>query len=324
MNMEMYINDTLHEKPPMGHIEDNVHAWGKISKRRMKKYCEKYDIPLSYHNEEDPHHLTLNDFYYKFYKQELIKFKSNKKYQSLSGFTYWCCATLKKIVRWYRFVESDNDLALFVDLDIMPLKDVDVRDYIKPEHLGISYAPRNSSDRFYGWYDENWYENEWLMASAQHLSTKSNNIVQSSSIAVVNKEHAIKLLEILEKENLNPLTETGYKNIIEFSRSSAPSVMEEPDFVGLPYDELLLNMAINSDDFVKPKATAGQVAKDTSGNPAIYNLNRDLLFDLCFQKVNCLEHAVEIIKVHDMPFCHFGGAPAKKYIQPLDELYPYE
>ena len=78
MNMEMYINDTLHEKPPMGHIEDNVHAWGKISKRRMKKYCEKYDIPLSYHNEEDPHHLTLNDFYYKFYKQELIKFKSNK------------------------------------------------------------------------------------------------------------------------------------------------------------------------------------------------------------------------------------------------------
>ena len=34
MNMEMYINDTLHEKPPMGHIEDNVHAWGKISKRR--------------------------------------------------------------------------------------------------------------------------------------------------------------------------------------------------------------------------------------------------------------------------------------------------
>ena len=143
-------------------------------------------------------------------------------------------------------------------------------------------------------------------------------------MSIANREHAIKMLEILEKEGLNPLTETGYKNIVEFSRNAPSSVAEIDDFVGLPYDELLLNMAINSDDFVKPKAKAGRVGVDTSKNPAIYNLNRDLLFDICFQQVFCLEHAVEIVEVHDMPFCHFGGAPAKQYINHLDELYPYE
>ena len=324
MKIEMYINDTLHERPPMGHIEDNIHTWGKISKKRMKKYCENYDIKLSYHNEEDPYHGILDSFYYKFYQDELLRFRSNEWYKSLSGFTYWCCATLKKIVRWYRFAESDNDIALFVDLDILPLKFVDIRDYIRPNELGISYAPRNASERVYGWYDENWYDNEWLMASAKHLSTKTDNIIQSSSMAIANREHAIKMLEILEKEGLNPLTETGYKNIVEFSRNAPSSVAEIDDFVGLPYDELLLNMAINSDDFVKPKAKPGRVGVDTSKNPAIYNLNRDLLFDICFQQVFCLEHAVEIVEVHDMPFCHFGGAPAKQSINHLDELYPYE
>tara|TARA_R100000008_G_scaffold30168_1_gene16740 strand:- start:5641 stop:6615 length:975 start_codon:yes stop_codon:yes gene_type:complete len=324
MKIEMYINDTLHERPPMGHIEANVNAWGKISKKRMKKYCENYDIKLSYHNEEDSYHGILDSFYYKFYQDELLRFRSNEWYQSLSGFTYWCCATLKKIVRWYRFAESDNDTALFVDLDILPLKFVDIRDYIKPDQLGISYAPKNASNRVYGWYDENWYDNQWLMASAKHLSTKNNNIIQSSSMAIVNKEHAIKMLKILEKEKLNPLTEAGYKNIIEFSRNSPPSVAEVEDYVGLPYDELLLNMAMNSDEFTKPQAKAGHVGVDTSDNPSIYNLNKDLLFDICFQQVFSPDHAAEIVDVHDMPFCHFGGAPAKQYIQHLDELYPYE
>ena len=320
MNIEMYINDTLHERPPMGHIEANVDAWGQISKKRMKKYCENYDIKLSYHNEEDPYHGILDSFYYKFYQDELLRFRSNEWYQSLSGFTYWCCATLKKIVRWYRFVESDNDLAMFVDLDILPLQDVDIRDYIKPDQLGISYAPKNASDRVYGWYDENWYDNKWLMASAEHLSTKGKNIIQSSSMAVVNRGHAIKMLEILEKENLNPLTEIGYKNILEFSRSAPPSVVEIDDFVGLPYDELILNMAMNSDDFIKPKAKAGQVSQDTRNNPSIYNLNKDLLFDICFQKVDNYEHAFEIIKANNKPLCHFGGAPAKRYIYKIDEI----
>ena len=90
------------------------------------------------------------------------------------------------------------------------------------------------------------------------------------------------------------------------------------------YDELLLNMAMNSDEFIKPQAKAGHVGVNTSDNPSIYNLNKDLLFDICFQRVNNYEHAEKIVEAHDMPFCHFGGAPAKQHIQHLDKLYPYE
>lgn len=316
MNIEMYINDTLHEKPPIGHTGDNIDAWSKICKNRMTKYCQAYDIKLSYHNEEDPYHSILDGFFYKFYQKELLRFKSDVRYKSLSKFTYWCCATLKKIIRWYRFVEGNNDLALFVDLDILPLKNVDIRDYIKKDQLGISYAPRNASNHVYGWYDENWYDSEWLTASARYLSTKPDNILQSSSMAVVNCDHATKILGILEKENLNPLTEIGYNNIIEWSRSSPPSLLEAEDFIGLPYDELLLNMAINSDDFIAPKNVGQPIPQY---RPVIYNLNKDLLFDVGFQKVNNLEHATKIIKVHDKPFCHFSGGPAKTYIKQVSQ-----
>lgn len=219
MKSVIYVLDTYEEYSDLRATDYNIDfVWQEFTRNTLTEYSENNEIDIVFVGNTHPYIL-------KYRKQAKAAFPNRKDFFKL-----------EKFIRWNIFAESDYDYAYFVDLDTLVLNPSLNLDFFT-DHSKF-YC--NSFER--GRRDGkkiNPLRRERMLA----FSNKKSRLYHfSSGFMACNKQHALSVIDFLNNHDINIMEDTGIQNIIDFVGTA-----EEGNQRGLFTDEVLINMALNSD-----------------------------------------------------------------------------
>lgn len=227
MKSVIYVLDTYEEYSDLRATDYNIDfVWQNFTRDSLIQYAENEGRVNGHGNEIDIVFVgNTHPYVLKYRKQTKALFPNRKDFFKL-----------EKFIRWNIFAESDYNYAYFVDLDTLILNPDLNLDFIT-DHSKF-YC--NSFGR--GRRDGNKI-NPLRRERMLSFSNKKSRLYHfSSGFMACNKQHALCVIDFLNNHDINIMENTGIQNIIDFVGTT-----EDGNQRGLFTDEVLINMALNSD-----------------------------------------------------------------------------
>jgi hypothetical protein len=222
--------------------------------------------------------MLLEQYYARFYCSKPLSLPNlENKHSSQIAYMNWERAVIKKTCRWYDFINSDADFAIFLDIDCLPIDiNINVLDCVNTDHVALCFGPPS------------WYENKYLVKMSDARLAPHRGLY-SSDFAAINRNNAAHVWSVLEQMDMNPFEESGYKRWVLRAINSRPCPNFPPHAIGLPTDECILNFAFNN----------------MPNRSRIHNAHDNVVYDVSLRPPEYQN--IESIKESSKVFCHFGG-----------------
>lgn len=221
MKVCFYIVDTYEdvEKSKLRHKvpED----WEYITNKQTLEYTKRWGFDIKIINNDDPICKTINKYYDKYVRNDEIDNMIAFPQRSLDDGVYHK-ETLKKAVRWIRFLESDYDIGVFFDQDILIMDQS--RNFLEEINNKCLYLKTD-----YVWHDDgpsdycgkdkipaqwNWFS--MMLANDINRSQKSQFLIPSTGFMIGNKQNIGQILNFVELSGFQFWREEGFKNMQEY------------------------------------------------------------------------------------------------------------
>lgn len=212
-----FILDTYDNIDKSKSRHDTPDKWDNICMDQLIEYSCRWGFDIYRINNNDPICKTIDKYYNKYAENNstIDKFIMQPERNLVDG--VWHRETLKKAVRWVRFLESDYDIGVFYDQDILIMDDSrnfldEINDkclYIKHEYV---WCDDTDSHNFNN--NKYWVKN--LLLSDINRNQSLQYLSPSTGFMIANKQIIRQLLEFVEFSGFQFWKESGFANMAEY------------------------------------------------------------------------------------------------------------
>lgn len=222
--------------------------WEYITNKQILEYTKRWGFDIEIINNDDPICKNINKYYDKYVRNDEIDNMIVFPQRSLDD-GVWHRETLKKAVRWIRFLESDYDIGVFLDQDILVLDHSrnfleEINNnclYVKNEHIWCDGVSWGTGGIRYWWLE--------LLVNNINRSQKTQFLATSTGFMIGNKHNIGQILNFVELSGFQFWKEEGFKNmqeyVIEMHRNKPLRTAIPRYYFNLLNDEEILTYVLN-------------------------------------------------------------------------------